>query len=153
MILFVLDGVLHRLDEDSFSLRFTPRKPRSIWSRRNVAHVERLTKAGRMTEAGRAAFRAKDDRRSGVYSFEQEALALSPAFVKSFRANAAAWQAYQRQPPYYRRVTARWVMSAKREETRAKRLAILIDCSARGAKIPPFTAFSTAAPLKTKRRA
>jgi uncharacterized protein YdeI (YjbR/CyaY-like superfamily) len=148
-----IDGVLHRLDEDSFSLRFTPRKPKSIWSRRNVTHVERLTKAGKMTEAGLAAFRAKDDRRSGVYSFEQEALALSPAFVKSFRANAAAWASYQQQAPYYRRVTARWVMSAKREETRKKRLAVLIDCSARGVKIPPFAAFSTAAPLKARRRA
>jgi uncharacterized protein YdeI (YjbR/CyaY-like superfamily) len=150
-----IDGVLHRLDEDSFSLRFTPRKPKSIWSKRNVAHVERLTQAGKMTEAGLAAFRAKDDRRSGVYSFEQQGPGLSAGFTKSLRANSAAWTWYERQPPYYRRITAHWVMSAKRQETLAKRLAILIDCSARGVKIPPFTAFSTAAPktaLKPARR-
>jgi uncharacterized protein YdeI (YjbR/CyaY-like superfamily) len=147
-----IDGVLHRLDEDSFSLRFTPRKPKSIWSRRNVAHVERLKKEGRMTKAGLAAFAAMDDRRSGVYSFEQPAVDLSPAFVRSFKAEAAAWERYRQKPPSYQRTTARWVMSAKREETRARRLAILIDCSARGVLIPPFAAFSTSAPRKTPRR-
>jgi uncharacterized protein YdeI (YjbR/CyaY-like superfamily) len=147
-----IDGVLHRLDEDSFSLRFTPRKPKSIWSRRNVAHVERLKKAGKMTRAGLAAFEAKDDRRLGVYSFEQQRPDLSPAFVKAFRADAGAWERYQQKPPSYRRATAHWVMSAKREETRARRLAILVDCTARGVLIPPLAAFSTSAPRKTPRR-
>ena len=133
-----IDGVTHTFDEDSFRQRFTPRKPRSTWSRRNVEHVERLTKAGRMMPPGLAAFDARDQRRTGVYSFEQQKPELTRAFGKAFRANAAAWAFYLDQAPWYRRLTAHWVMSAKREETRAKRLAVLIDCSARGRKIPPL---------------
>ncbi len=133
-----IDGVVHRLDEDSFSQRYTPRKPRSTWSRRNIAHVERLTKAGRMTKAGLDAFTAREAKRSGVYSFEQQQPALSPAFVKAIKANAPAWAFYQAQAPWYRRTTGHWVMSAKREETRSRRLAVLIDCCARGVRIPPL---------------
>jgi uncharacterized protein YdeI (YjbR/CyaY-like superfamily) len=133
-----IDGVVHRLDEDSFSQRYTPRKARSAWSRRNLAHVERLTKGGRMAPAGLAAFNARTEARTGAYSFEQERPDLAPAFVKAIKANAAAWAYYQQQAPWYRRTTGHWVMSAKREETREKRLAILIDCSARGVLIPPL---------------
>jgi uncharacterized protein YdeI (YjbR/CyaY-like superfamily) len=133
-----IDGVTHSLDEDSYCQRFTPRNPRSTWSRRNVEHVERLTKAGRMAPAGLEAFRVRDKRRTGVYSFEQERPELTPAHLRTFRANAAAWAFYQQQAPGYRRVTAHWVMSAKKDDTRARRLALLIDCSARGKKIPPL---------------
>ncbi len=133
-----IDGVVHRLDEDSFSQRYTPRKPRSTWSRRNIAHVERLTKAGKMTKAGLDAFAAREARRTGVYSFEQERPDLAPALVKAIKANAAAWAFYQAQAPWYRRTTGHWVMSAKREETRSRRLAVLIDCCARGVLIPPL---------------
>jgi uncharacterized protein YdeI (YjbR/CyaY-like superfamily) len=133
-----IDGVTHRLDEDSYRQRFTPRTPRSTWSRRNVEHVERLTKAGRMTPAGLAAFRARDEQRTGVYSFEHERPALTPAHLRTFRANSAAWAFYQLQAPGYRRMTTHWVMSAKKDDTRARRLALLIDCSARGRKIPPL---------------
>jgi uncharacterized protein YdeI (YjbR/CyaY-like superfamily) len=139
-----IDGVIHKLDEDSFSQRFTPRKPRSTWSRRNVEHVERLKKDGRMAPAGLAAFKARDKRRSGVYSFEQERPELTSAYVKALRANSAAWTFYGQQAPGYRRLTAHWVMSAKREETRARRLAILIDSSARGRRIPPLEALQRA---------
>jgi uncharacterized protein YdeI (YjbR/CyaY-like superfamily) len=133
-----IDGVVHRLDEDSFSQRYTPRKPRSTWSRRNLAHVERLKEAGRMMPAGLAAYEAREAQRSGVYSFEQERPELSPAYLKAIRANRAAWAFFQGQAPGFRRLMAHWIMSAKKEETRAKRLGILIDSSSRGRKIPPL---------------
>jgi uncharacterized protein YdeI (YjbR/CyaY-like superfamily) len=135
-----IDGVVHRLDEDSFRQRYTPRRPRSTWSRRNIDHVERLKKAGRMTPAGLAAYEAREAERSGVYSFEQEGQALAPPYAKAIRANRAAWVFFQAQAPGYRRMTAHWVMSAKKEETRARRLGILIDSAARGRKIPPLEA-------------
>ena len=143
-----IDGVTHRIDEDSFRQRFTPRRPRSTWSRRNVAHVERLKKAGRMTRAGLAAYEARDDTRTGVYSFEQARAGLAGAYQEAVRADAAAWAFYARQAPSYRRLTTHWVMSAKKDETRAKRLAVLIDCSARGRKIPPLEALSRARPRR-----
>jgi uncharacterized protein YdeI (YjbR/CyaY-like superfamily) len=135
-----IDGVVHRLDEDSFRQRYTPRQPRSTWSRRNIGHVERLKKAGRMTPAGLAACEARQAERSGVYSFEQEGQELAPPYAKAMRANRAAWTFFQAQAPGYRRMTAHWVMSAKKEETRARRLGILIDSAARGRKIPPLEA-------------
>ena len=131
-----IDGVRRSLDEDSFSQRFTPRKPRSTWSRVNIDHAERLVKEKRMTPAGFAAFEARDERRAGVYSFEQRRPALAAAFVRAFREDAKAWAFYQGQPPSYRRTTAHWVMSAKREETRAKRFGVLLECSAGGRRIP-----------------
>jgi uncharacterized protein YdeI (YjbR/CyaY-like superfamily) len=131
-----IDGVRHRLDADSFSIRFTPRKPRSIWSRVNVGHVERLIKSGRMTKAGMAAWEARDEKRTGIYAFERPPAALSPAFTRRFRDNEKAWSWFQAQPPWYRRTTTHWVMNAKREETRERRLAALVDCCARGSRIP-----------------
>jgi uncharacterized protein YdeI (YjbR/CyaY-like superfamily) len=133
-----IDGVRRSVDDDSFSVRFTPRRPRSIWSRVNIAHVERLTKAARMTKPGVAAFEARTEARTGVYAFERPAT-LAPAYAGILRANAAAWAYYQRQAPWYRRTTTHWIMSAKREDTRGNRLASLIDCSARGTTIPELT--------------
>ena len=133
-----IDGVRRSHDAHSFTVRFTPRKPKSTWSRVNITHAGRLTQAGRMAPAGLAAFGARTEERSGVYSVEQPRPELGPAFVKAIKANAAAWAFYEAQAPWYRRTTGHWVMSAKREETREKRLAILIDCSARGVKIPPL---------------
>lgn len=124
-----IDGVRRSLDADSFSVRFSPRKPRSIWSRINVAHVERPIAAGRMTRAGLAAFEARDEARTGVYSFERRPAKLPAPYEKAFRASAGAWAYYQEQPPWYRRTTAHWVLSAKREETRERRLRTLIECS------------------------
>jgi uncharacterized protein YdeI (YjbR/CyaY-like superfamily) len=137
-----IDGVIHRLDEDSFSQRYTPRRPRSTWSRRNIRHVERLKSAGRMTPAGLAAYEAREAQRTGIYSFEREWPELPPAYLKAIRANKAAWTHFQAQAPGYRRLMAHWVMSAKKEETRARRLGILIDSSARGRKIPPLEQLS-----------
>ena len=141
-----IDGVIHRLDEDSFRQRYTPRQPRSNWSRRNIEHVERLKKAGRMTAAGLAAYEAREAQRTGVYSFEQERPELAPAYLKTIRANKAAWAFFQERPPGFRRLMAHWIMSAKKEETRRKRLGLLIECASRGRKIPQLEALERPAP-------
>jgi uncharacterized protein YdeI (YjbR/CyaY-like superfamily) len=132
-----IDGVRRALDADSFTIRFTPRRPRSIWSAVNIRKVEALIAAGRMREPGLAAFRARSEARSRVYSFEREQPAkLDPAHEREFRRHRAAWAFFERQAPWYRRTCLHWVTSAKREETRTKRLAILIDCCEAGRAIP-----------------
>ena len=131
-----IDAVRRGLDADSFSIRFTPRKPRSIWSRINVAHIERLKQVGRMMPAGLAAFEARNDARTGIYSFEREAMTLSPDLVQRFRANRKAWAFFSTQPPGYQRLNVFRVMSAKREATRLSRLAALIAWSAKGMRAP-----------------
>ena len=125
-----IDGVRRSMDEDSFSIRLTPRKPRSIWSRVNVTHVERLIAAGRMTDAGLAAYRARDEARTGIYSFERAAMEFAPALARRFRADRKAWTFFQAQPPGYRKQMTYRVMSAKREATRTRRLEQLITASA-----------------------
>jgi len=130
-----IDGVRRAVDADSFSVRFTPRKPTSVWSRVNIAHIERLTSSGRMAKPGLAAFAARSEARTGVYSFERRT-ELAPEYATQFRADQAAWEYYQAQAPWYRRTSAHWVMSAKKDATRQKRLAQLIDCSARREPIP-----------------
>jgi uncharacterized protein YdeI (YjbR/CyaY-like superfamily) len=131
-----IDGVRQRWDAESFTIRFTPRKPRSIWSRVNVAHVERLIAAGRMAQAGLAAYGKRDEKRTGIYTFERQAMELAPEYARAFRANAAAWAFFQGEAPWYRRTCTYWVMSAKKEETRDRRIAQLIACSARRQRIP-----------------
>jgi uncharacterized protein YdeI (YjbR/CyaY-like superfamily) len=133
-----IDGVRRAFDEDSFTVRFTPRKPKSIWSTVNIRHVERLKAGGRMREPGLAAFARRTESRSRAYSFESKPLALAPAYEKRLRANRRAWAWFRTQAPWYRRTSAFWVMSAKREETRERRLAALIAHSARGARIGPL---------------
>jgi uncharacterized protein YdeI (YjbR/CyaY-like superfamily) len=131
-----IDGVTRRLDADTFAIRFTPRKSRSIWSRVNVAHVHRLKESGRMMPAGLAAFEARDEARTGIYSFEREEMTLSASFTKRFRADRAAWSFFQKQPPGYRRLNIFRVMSAKLEATRVRRLDALIGWSAKGMRAP-----------------
>jgi uncharacterized protein YdeI (YjbR/CyaY-like superfamily) len=133
-----IDGVRRRLDADSFSVRFSPRKPRSVWSRVNVRHAERLIRAGRMTRAGLAAFEARVEERTGVYSFERRPPELPPAFRRRFQAVKAAWARFRQEAPWYRRTSIAWVLGAKREETRRKRLEILIACSLAGTRIGPL---------------
>jgi uncharacterized protein YdeI (YjbR/CyaY-like superfamily) len=122
-----IDGVRKNIAEDAYTIRFTPRKPKSQWSAVNICHVERLTQAGRMTPAGLKAFEgAKDQPRK--YSYEQRNAARFPAaFERSFRANKPAWKFFQSRPPWYQRVATFWVVSAKKEETRARRFATLLD--------------------------
>jgi uncharacterized protein YdeI (YjbR/CyaY-like superfamily) len=133
-----IDGVRRSLGAHAYSIRFTPRKPRSVWSAVNIRKVAALKKQGRMREAGLKAFARRDAKRSRVYSFEQKDPGLSADCVSALRKNAAAWEYFSARPPYYRRAAAWWVMSAKREETRAKRLKTLVaDCAA-GVHIKPL---------------
>jgi uncharacterized protein YdeI (YjbR/CyaY-like superfamily) len=124
-----IDGVKKRVDEVSYTHRFTARKPKSTWSRLNIQRVERLRKAGCMTSAGLNAFAARTAERSGIYSFENAPRRFSAAEEKQFQSNGAAWAFFQRQPPGYRRVAIWWIVSAKKPETRARRLAQLITRS------------------------
>ena len=134
-----IDGVRRTVDDESYSIRFTPRRARSIWSNVNVNRVAELTKLGRMHPAGLRAFEARDPKRSGIYAYEgprrQEFETLSPAYEKKLKANAKAWAFFEAQPPSYKRVISRYVMSAKKEETQLKRLARLIDDSAKGRRV------------------
>ena len=130
-----IDGIKKRVDEFSYTHRFTPRKPRSNWSLINIHRVERLTKAGRMKPAGLKAFAARTKAMSGVYSFENKPRELSPALQRQFKSDNAAWEFFQHQPPGYRRVACFWVMSAKQEETRQRRLAQLMSDSKRGRRL------------------
>jgi uncharacterized protein YdeI (YjbR/CyaY-like superfamily) len=135
-----IDGVRHSVDETSYRNRFTPRRPGSNWSKVNIAKVEALIEQGRMRPPGLKAFEARTDARSGVYSFEQERPAeLPPEYLAAIRADAAAWGDYERRPPSYRRQVAHWIMSAKREETRRRRLGQLIEDSAAGRRLKHLT--------------
>lgn len=130
-----IDGLKKRVDELSFTQRFTPRKPKSIWSRINIGHVARLTKAGSMRPAGVKAFAARTAAKSGVYSFENKPRELSPATKRQFKADKAAWNFFQQQPPGYRRIASFWIMSAKQEKTRQRRLAQLMSDSKQGRRL------------------
>ncbi len=132
-----IDGVRRSIDADTFSVRFTPRKARSYWSAVNIRRAGELEAAGRMAPAGLAAFRGRSDA-SERYSFEARVRELGPAEAKRLRAHARAWAFYQAQPPWYRRTSAFWVMSAKKDDTRARRLDALIACSERGEAIGPL---------------
>jgi uncharacterized protein YdeI (YjbR/CyaY-like superfamily) len=127
-----IDGVRRTLDEDSYTIRFTPRRPTSIWSRVNVAKVEELTARGLMRPAGLAAFARRTEEKTGRYSAEQKDLRLGDALEKEFRARRAAWTFFEAQPAWYRRTSTWWVISAKREETQRRRLEALIEASAAG---------------------
>jgi uncharacterized protein YdeI (YjbR/CyaY-like superfamily) len=130
-----IDGVRKSFNETSYTIRFTPRKPRSIWSNVNVRHVERLTKAGRMHPAGLTVYAQRDPERTGIYSFENRPRELSPEFEKTFRQNKAAWKFFQEQPPGYKRLMVFRTMSAKKEETRLRRLQQLIESSEKGVRM------------------
>jgi len=131
-----IDGIRKKLDAESFTTRFTPRRPKSIWSNVNIAHVERLTKEGRMMPPGIAAYKAKDASRAGIYSFERTVATLEPQMIRQFKRSPDAWEYFESQPPYYRRTASWWVISAKKEETRAARLARLIECSSGRRRLP-----------------
>ena len=127
-----IDGVRKNIDEISYMQRFSPRKPKSIWSLINVRHVERLKTEGRMQPSGLAAYALREDKRTGVYSFENRPRELSPEFQKLFQKNKKAWQFFKQQPPYYQRTLSFYVMGAKQEATRLRRLQLLMESSANG---------------------
>jgi uncharacterized protein YdeI (YjbR/CyaY-like superfamily) len=125
-----IDGIRKRIANKSYKIRFTPRREKSTWSAINIARVTVLTREGRMEPAGEAAFARREETNSRRYSFEnRETAKLSRASEREFRRDSTAWEFFQRQPPGYRRVASWWVISAKRAETRRKRLQRLIDMS------------------------
>ena len=130
-----IDGIRRSLNETSYTTRFTPRRPKSIWSLVNVRHVERLKKEKRMQPSGLAAFEKREASRTGIYAFENQPRELSSEFQKIFRKNKEAWDFYQSQPPYSRRVSSYWVMGAKKEETRIRRLNHVIERCAKGERV------------------
>jgi uncharacterized protein YdeI (YjbR/CyaY-like superfamily) len=134
-----IDAVRKRIDDARYMIRFTPRKPGSIWSLVNVRKVEELVRQGRMQPAGLKAFAARDEKKTGVYSFEGAARGLDAAAEKQIRAHKEAWSFYEKQPLSYRRAAEHWVMGAKKEETRAKRLARLIEDSEKGLRLAHLT--------------
>ncbi len=131
-----IDGVRRGVDAARYTIRFTPRKPKSYWSVVNVRKALALVRAKRMHESGLAAFAARDPARTEKYSFEQSRPAFGLAERRAFKAHPNAWAWWQSQPPGYRKVTTFLVMSAKRPETRERRLAMLIEHSSRGRRIP-----------------
>lgn len=126
-----IDGVRKRIDEQSYQIRFTPRRPQSIWSAVNIAKIEQLRAAGRMTEAGERAFNTRQAHRSKVYAYEQaEPSTLNNTELSQFQDQKAAWSYFESCPPSYRQVTLHWITSAKKPDTRAHRLRQLIAACA-----------------------
>jgi len=134
-----IDGLRQRHQPGSYTIRFTPRAPGSIWSVVNTRRMEELIQLGRVHEAGMRVFAQRDTKKSKLYSYEVGQCKFEPAHERQFRANAPAWEFYQQQAPWYRRVSCYWVTSAKREETRLRRLSTLIDDSAQGRRIKLLT--------------
>ncbi len=128
-----IDGVRKSLDGESYAIRFTPRRAGSTWSEVNTKRAFELIDQGLMQPAGLAAFAVRDeDKTAAQYSYEARRQPLDPAYEAEFRADAVAWDYWQVQPAHYRHGATHWVMSAKREETRRKRLATLVADSAAG---------------------
>jgi len=130
-----IDGVRHRVGEESYSIRFTPRKRDSIWSAVNLRHVQRLIEEGRMAPPGLAVFQARNQKRAGIYSYENRPSALAGGYRRELEASKEGLAFFESQPPWYRRTCAFWVMSAKKEETRRARLRKLVESSAAGVRL------------------
>jgi uncharacterized protein YdeI (YjbR/CyaY-like superfamily) len=130
-----IDGIRKSVDTESYKIRFTPRRRGSIWSAVNIQRVAALTNEGRMRAAGLKAFAARKENRSGIYSYEQRRAQLEEPYQRMLKKNKAAWEFFQAQAPSYRKMIGWWVVSAKQEPTRQKRLQKLIEESARGKRI------------------
>jgi uncharacterized protein YdeI (YjbR/CyaY-like superfamily) len=130
-----IDSVRYRLDEHRSAQRVTPRRKRSVWSAVNVRRFQELDADGRVHPNGHAAFAAREGARTGIYAYENPSVGLSDGMEKRFRGHRAAWAFFEKQAPWYQRTAAYWVASAKREETRARRLETLIDDSAAGRRL------------------
>ena len=130
-----IDGVRKSVDDTSYKIRFSPRKSSSVWSAINIRIAKELIEEGGMSPAGLKAFEARKENRSGIYSYENRPQTLPDEYEKKLRKNAAAWKTFQAQPPGYRKMVTWWVVSAKKEETRQKRLDQLIADSAKGLRI------------------
>ena len=134
-----VDSVRKSVDAQRFTNRFTPRKPNSNWSEVNIRRVEQLIRQRRMRAPGLKVFEARQPRKAGTYSYEQRYdVKLTPAFERTFRASKEAWAWFRGQPPGYRSTALYWVMTAKKPETRERRLSTLIEDSAAGRRVPPL---------------
>ncbi len=134
-----IDGIRKSRGKISYMIRFTPRRPRSVWSQVNIERVRKLTKAGRMQPHGLKAFQERDRKKSGKYSYERKRSKLDADSEKRFRSQKTAWNSFQTQAPWYRRTASWWVVSARKEETRLRRLATLIKDSAEGRRLAILT--------------
>jgi uncharacterized protein YdeI (YjbR/CyaY-like superfamily) len=134
-----IDGVRKRVDDEAYTIRFTPRKKTSTWSAVNMRRIEALLVEKRVRPAGRAAYEHRSEAKSGIYAYEQrENAALSEEQQNEFRRHKTAWKFFESQPPSYRKVVTWWVISAKQEATRARRLAQLIEYSKKGERLPQY---------------
>jgi uncharacterized protein YdeI (YjbR/CyaY-like superfamily) len=133
-----IDGVRKSIDELSYTIRFTPRKPGSIWSSVNIKRAGALIEQGQMQPAGLKAFEARKENTSGIYSYEQRSVDLEEPYNRLLKKNKAAWSFFQKQPASYRKAVSWWIISAKKEETRLKRLEQLVACSLQGQRLPQF---------------
>jgi len=134
-----IDGIRKSIDKDCYSIRFTPRKTNSIWSAINIKKVKKLTKQGLMHPAGLAIFKKRKENKSEIYSFENRPKKLEDDFEKKLRADKEAWIFFKSMAPSYQRTAIYWVMSAKQDETKQKRLDILINDCKTGQKIKPLS--------------
>lgn len=132
-----IDGIRKSIDEEAYKIRFTPRKPTSIWSARNLQRFDALEKEGKIRPAGQKARSRKQEKRSKRYSYERENVKLSREYIDALRANKKAWKFFSSLPPSVKKPSIWYVMSAKREDTRLRRLETLISCSEEGKRIPP----------------
>jgi uncharacterized protein YdeI (YjbR/CyaY-like superfamily) len=145
-----IDGVRKSIDETSYKQRFTPRKTKSYWSAVNIRRASELAMLGRMASSGVKAFeRRRTD--SGKYSFESRPKKLPLAYERQFKANPAAWEFFQAQAPWYQRTCSFWIVSAKQETTRQRRLATLIGDSAKGHRLSALVPKAKRSPLAEKR--
>jgi uncharacterized protein YdeI (YjbR/CyaY-like superfamily) len=133
-----IDGIRKRVDEDRYTIRFTPRKRGSVWSAVNIRRARALIDAGRVRPTGLEAFEARRENRSGIYSYEQRRAQLEEPYASLLKKHKTAWDFFQAQPPSYRKAASWWVVSARKEETRRKRLKKLTEYSARRRRIPQF---------------
>ncbi len=130
-----IDGIRKRVDETSYTNRFTPRRRGSTWSAVNIKRVGELTELGLMRPAGLEAYEQRDETKAQLYSYERAESKLVEAYERQFREHERAWAFFSTQSPSYRRTSSWWIMSAKKEETRQRRLAALIEASERGEKL------------------
>lgn len=133
-----IDGIRKSVDETSYMIRFTPRRPRSVWSAVNTRRARALIQEGRMQPAGLRAFRKREASKSALDSFEDRPQNLPPPYLNRLKSNARAWTYFQAQPPWYRRAVAWWILSAKKDETKTRRLEQLILDSSHGRPVPPL---------------
>jgi uncharacterized protein YdeI (YjbR/CyaY-like superfamily) len=133
-----IDGVRRSVDEHSYAIRFTPRRPTSIWSAINTRRVKELVESGAMRPAGLAVFEARRDKKSDGYSIAEWTVELDPKYARLLRKNAAAWKFFRAQPQGYRKLINHWVTSAKQEATRLERFEKVMQHSARGERVPRF---------------